>query len=684
MHAAALGLGEVTLESRLNEPLQLRIALVGGNLEAATLNAALASEAQHSAAGIESIELLKRLRAEVFTPSQDEGYVRVSTEQSIREPVVRFLIVVENARERVMREYTVLLDPPGYSLPGIVTPRPRPQRLLQPTAAEPPARAPAPRGEIHPRHIGPVARGTTLSKLAMDLERDPGVTWAQMTWALFTANPHAFIEGDINRLRSGVYLQVPRGASASRWSHREAVALINGTPAERVATRAPASAPAAPRREPAAASRQAAGDGVVPMPPPAQGSPAPTAEAATTPQPLFRLASPDDVYEPLAGGAVGVPMTADESKHMDDMIALANRQLQHSQEEIARARYQLAETARQISTLVETVAQKDLEIKGLEDRIADLRQFTREQSMVMARSEPNWMNRLLLEALLLAAMVVVLAVTLSRWTDARRRRQGGREMQTLVLAPPARIQTPAVTAATGADDEIESGAGEEECAADGPADEGMSIDHLEVDESAAEGDPLMEANAYFAYGYHAKAKDVLAQIIKQNPGHAESRLIMLRVLHAMREKRKFRRHAEALLELVDDRFDERWAEAARLGRALFPEERLFNADAHKRSEDTTWEETIWTGTRPDVSDLEKDAPLDADEFKYVDLFLLDEVENAELGDSLDASSPPPSEREDLEAELAEWRPDAAEGSECGGISLDRAEFAGDASEEEPR
>ncbi len=253
-----------------------------------------------------------------------------------------------------------------------------------------------------------------------------------------------------------------------------------------------------------------------------------------------------------------------------------------------------------------------------------------------------------------------------------------------MLAPPARIQTPAVTAATGADDEIESGAGEEECAADGPADEGMSIDHLEVDESAAEGDPLMEANAYFAYGYHAKAKDVLAQIIKQNPGHAESRLIMLRVLHAMREKRKFRRHAEALLELVDDRFDERWAEAARLGRALFPEERLFNADAHKRSEDTTWEETIWTGTRPDVSDLEKDAPLDADEFKYVDLFLLDEVENAELGDSLDASSPPPSEREDVEAELAEWRPDAAEGSECGGISLDRAEFAGDASEEEPR
>lgn len=212
--------------------------------------------------------------------------------------------------------------------------------------------------------------------------------------------------------------------------------------------------------------------------------------------------------------------------------------------------------------------------------------------------------------------------------------------------------------------------------------EGLSIDHLELTEAAAEGDPLMEANAYFAYGYHEKAKNVLTDIIKENPAHPESRLIMLRVLHAMREKRRFRRHAEALLELVDNRFDDRWIEASRLGRALFPEERLFNADAHKRSEDQNWEETIWTGTRPDAADRDEQVYLDIDEFKYVDVFLVDEAEDPESGDSLDASSPLPPEAQDLEAELSEWRPEASGDGEFVNAPSERADFVDDSQEDE--
>ena len=69
--------------------------------------------------------------------------------------------------------------------------------------------------------------------------------------------------------------------------------------------------------------------------------------------------------------------------------------------------------------------------------------------------------------------------------------------------------------------------------------------------------------------------------------------------------------------------DERWIEVARLGRALLPEERLFDADVHKRTDDEKWEETVWTGSRPDLTDCDDHIYLDIDEFKYVDLFLLD-------------------------------------------------------------
>jgi pilus assembly protein FimV len=704
MHAAALGLGNVTLESRLNEPLQVRIALVGTQLEAVNLNATVASEAQHSAAGIENVELLRQLRVEVFTPPWGGAYVRVSTERSIREPVVSFLIVVENAREHVMREYTVLLDPPGYSPPK---PQPQPRRRLerrperppQAEVASPPARVTAPRREIHPLHVGPVARGTTLSKLAMGIHRERGVTWAQMTWALFTANPHAFIDEDINRLRAGVYLKVPSAGDASRWSHRQALALINGAPAEREVAAADSGAAVKTERVPPAAAsvktEERTGSPVASQQESVESAPEPVPETQPqSPQPLFRLAAPDEVYEPRASGSVGVPMSADDRARIDQMIALANRQIQDSQEEIAGARAQLAETAKQISTLVETVAQKDSEIQGLESRIADLRQITKEQSVAMARTEPNWMQRLLLEAVLLGGMVVVLAVTLSRWTDARRRREGGNGTQTLVLESPSLVKAPVETPAKATDEETVPEVADEDPDAEPLTHEGLSIDHLELTEAGVEDDPLMEANAYFAYGYHEKAKDVLTDIIKENPAQSESRLIMLRVLHAMREKRKFRRHAEALLELVDNRFDERWLEAARLGRALFPDERLFNAETHKRSEDENWEETIWTGTRPKLPDRDEHVYLDIDEFKYVDLFLVDEADEAdeaseaseaseadetdeadeaESGDSLDASSPPPPESEDLEAELSEWRAEVIGGGELAKGTRERAD-----------
>ena len=147
-------------------------------------------------------------------------------------------------------------------------------------------------------------------------------------------------------------------------------------------------------------------------------------------------------------------------------------------------------------------------------------------------------------------------------------------------------------------------------------------------------------------------------------------MVMLRVLHAIREKRKFKRHAEALLELVDDNFDQRWIEAARLGRALFPEARLFDTHAHKRAEDEIWERTIWTGTRPNPDDSNAHVYLDIDEFKYVDLFLLDEAVDAEEIDESDSSSSASAESDDTEADLDKWRADLVGCSEDSGLEHD--------------
>ena len=673
LEAAALGLGDAMLKSRLNEPLEVEIALIGASTDTDGPNAAIGSEAMHGAAGIATVGLLRQLRVEVSTSSEHQAHVRISTKQAIREPIVRFLLVVENARQHVTREYTLLLDPPGYSLPVIATPEPvlEPAPAFKVTAAA----LPAPRTERDLEQIGPVSPGDTLSKLAMRLTENPGVTWAQMTWALYRSNPRAFLGGDINMLKSNVYLRVPAAQNASRWSHREALALIKGTPAHAVAAAVPNREPLTQSPSSTVVASASANEPAVPSAPPEDESPAtalePAADSAPeSPQSVFQLLSSDSVGDSLTNGSVGVPMTTEERERIDQLLAQAIHQIQESHEEIARAREQLDDTTRQMSNLVETAAEKDSEIRGLENRLAYLRERARQESIAMVRAEPEWMNRLLLEALLLAAMVGVLAVTLSRWADARRHRGVSSDVGKIALEFLTPASSPTQTPPTVVSDDVDSRLPEEEPLVETSGNEEQSIEHIELGELAEHGDPLMEANAYFAYGYHEKAKEVLTEFIKEHPAHAGSRLVMLRVLHAIREKRKFKRHAEALLELVDDDFDERWVEAARLGHALFPEARLFDTETHKRAEDETWEKTVWTGTRPDLDDGDDHVYLDIEEFKYVDLFLLDKADDAEENGAPDTSSSVSVESDDTEAELARWRADLVASSEDKGLEHD--------------
>lgn len=660
LDAAALGLGEARLDSRLNEPLAVEVVLVGIDLETDKPVATIASEAMHVAAGITSGELLRRLRVEVSAAARQEAYIRVTTDESIRDPVVNFLLVVENGNEHVTREYTLLLDPPGYYPPTIALPasvrevEPFPDATLDPP--------PAPQTVDTPERIGPVLAGDTLSKLAMRLPKEQGATWAQMAWALYTANPQAFIDRNINLLRSGVYLRVPTSRTAARRTHREALALIKANPNS-------ASAPGAsaldsqPRPQPSPAVDSSMAGEPAELPTPAQDESQATASTSVAtsesdaPQPVFRLLSPEAFDRTQSDGAVGASISPSEQENIDDLVAQANQKIQDGQEEMALARERLEATEQQISALAEVVDKKDLEIKGLESRLADLKELVKHQSTPRTEPEPPWLYRLLFEALLLTALVVVLAITLSRWTNARQRRDGhgddGRIAPVLTL--PAGYSFPPSPMALQGAREDDTHLPEEPLRAESPPSEESSLDATENHGIEHPDDALLEANAYLAYGYPEKAKEVLEEFIKGYPAHPEGRLLMLRVLHSIREKRRFRRHAEALLELVDNEIDERWTEAARLGRELLPEERLFHASTHRRAEDEKWEETVWTGSRPKLADSDGDTELDSEEFKYVDLFLLDKVEDAGNDSAPASSTDTTAKPDDDEADLAKWR-----------------------------
>ncbi|AZC49200.1 MULTISPECIES: type IV pilus assembly protein FimV [Pseudomonas] len=141
--ASAVGLGEITVHSALNQPLEAEIALVQAQgLEEGELAVSLATAGEFKQAGVERLPFLEDLR---FTPvlQGERRVIRVVSSKSVNEPFLDFLLQVNQANGRQLREYTLLIDPPGS--PEIVPAPAREVAKPEPTIATqtPPAAAKA-------------------------------------------------------------------------------------------------------------------------------------------------------------------------------------------------------------------------------------------------------------------------------------------------------------------------------------------------------------------------------------------------------------------------------------------------------------------------------------------------------------------------------------------------------------
>ena len=254
---AAVGLGEIRLSSALNEPLRAEIPLVSVTPdEAEQLSINLAPRERYEAAGIAQVPELRMLRFETVTGSDGSPAIRVSTREAVAEPFLNFLIEVSWPSGRLVREYTLLLDPPA--LMRGAPPVSQLPEVSEPAAARPPSVSassirPATAGEY-----GPVAEGETLWQIAQAVRPDPGLTIPQVMLALQEANPDAFIRNNINLLKSGVVLRVPdrdamaalaaeearssAQAQAAEWEAYRGQAAEQATPAPRTETPAPVAA----------------------------------------------------------------------------------------------------------------------------------------------------------------------------------------------------------------------------------------------------------------------------------------------------------------------------------------------------------------------------------------------------------------------------------------------------------
>ncbi len=114
--AHALGFGNIKLNSALNEPFNADIELLSATqADIDTLQVKLASQDAFLRAGIDRPHFLTDLKFEVKERGGD-FYIHASSPKPIREPFVNFLLEMSWDNGRMLREYTMLLDPPGRLL----------------------------------------------------------------------------------------------------------------------------------------------------------------------------------------------------------------------------------------------------------------------------------------------------------------------------------------------------------------------------------------------------------------------------------------------------------------------------------------------------------------------------------------------------------------------------------------
>lgn len=269
--AYALGLGQVQVKSRLNQPLEAEIpVIVDRRGEADDLVVALASAEEFARIGMERSQVGVPLEFKVVRNARGEPVVRITSTEAVRAPFVDFLLEANWNNGRVLREYTILLDPPLTAPAAAVAVEPAPPRAVaaptlavqkpampqpaaearaverttvtKPVEAPPPPAPPppvakpapppvaatpapvkpspsAPRPASKPlppsvaaasgTHYGPVAAGETLWEIAQATLPDDGVSMNQLMLALLKANPEAFSRNNINRLKRGAVLRIP-------------------------------------------------------------------------------------------------------------------------------------------------------------------------------------------------------------------------------------------------------------------------------------------------------------------------------------------------------------------------------------------------------------------------------------------------------------------------------------------
>jgi pilus assembly protein FimV len=591
--AFALGLGEIEVQSALNDPFQAVITLTSAtDDELEELKVSIASQQSFRQADIPRPLILDSFRFKTERTSAGKPVIRISTRDSIHEPFLEFLVEVVWLKGRMVRQYTVLIDPP-YTMPATPPAPPTPvTRAPAPAVAAPapapavstPAAAPVP-VQAAPvartpatDNYGPIRRNETLWTIAKRLRPDSGISMEQMMLALQRANPDAFINNNINNLKAGAVLAVP---------DREEILAMSASDASREAGRQHSEWKSARAGDKAEAAK-----------------PETTAGSATVvTETRLQLVAPEADAVEAASAAAGTPgddvqPAAAGSNELEQQLAMATEAAEAGRAQSGELQTRVTELEDQVADMQRLLELKDAQLASMQNRqagAADTLQSvddaaateeplaaaaidaapesqddagTEPDTEAAVIEEPNGLVDRLLDNPVLTALGVIVAMVLGGflWASTRQRKHSDlfSDEPTMANRLSESRQEPGPVFETRYDFKEE------------PA--SLVTDEIGPLEADAEGDPLTEADVFIAYGRVQQAEDVIQGALRKSPEDRELKFKLLEIYHAAGNAAAFDTHAEGFRRTIDAD-DPVWEQIAVMGHQLSPDNPAYRPDS---------------------------------------------------------------------------------------------------------
>ncbi|WP_419535957.1 FimV/HubP family polar landmark protein [Endozoicomonas sp.] len=568
INSHALGLGEVKLHSALNQPLVAEIELMQvKDLTRSEILSNLASKSDFERAGVERPFMLNNLQFKTEVGPDGKGIIKVTSSGPIHEPYLNFLVEVHWPSGRLLKEYTLLLDPPafnGQSAVPVAKPSSAPAHYgTKPIWDEPPTtnrdylpspepveykdynqrqsvqRVPSNRNYASAQDAGSpgrsyrVQRNDSLWEIAEKLRPGADVTVQQTMLAIQRGNPQAFIDNNINRLRSGQVLRIPDRRDIARLTVREAIADVSRQNREWQGRSRVAQLDATRRTSAVSKGSQRPVDG--------------------------KLAIVSDEVASGRGQDLGGG-SAEGNGALQTELAMTREQLDKLSRENAELKSRLKDLDEQIATLKRLVAMKDDQMAALQNQGAQAQ--NKPQAVVAPKpiqrqpepaKKPSMMDVLFGNPLLLILLALIPLAGAALFYQRRKKQQEAiadeeeeMDFQPLNLSEEDPVQPPKPAAKPSEEDELKF-------------DEALAIDDSVIEEVEADDeettqqteDPLSEADIYIAYGRLNQAEELLNQAIFNEPDRSDLRLKLLEVYSESGELDKFNQ-ALAALEATGD------------------------------------------------------------------------------------------------------------------------------------